>query len=70
MKFEYDEFINSINDLSDDEKLTRSQSAVFNAENLMRTKYIGKTRKNNPEEVGQILSFISRLKSYINSSFY
>ncbi len=66
MKFDYDEFINSVKDLSEEEQHVRCQRAALNAENLLNTKYIGQRRKNNPEQVDQLLDFIRRLKKYIH----
>lgn len=66
MRFEYDEFINSIKDLSEEEKHARCQSAAFEAERLRDNVYIGQKRKNNPEKVAQLLDFIKRIKQHIH----
>lgn len=65
MKFDYDEFIDSIKDLSEEDQHICCQKEVYNAEYLLNNVYIGQRRKNNPDEVSQLKFYISSLKKFI-----
>ena len=63
-KFDFDAFLNTIKDMDFYGMHDYCQSTIFEAERKRDYVYVGKKRKNYPDEVYQLKDYISKLKGF------